>query len=137
MPRLSSAPYAVTIGVMLLRDLSVDPDALAARTGWTIKPEGVCKAEVCVPLPADAGRADGRIDARVLADRLGMALVADEAHGLWALGPETTVTGRALTTAVAPDLTLPDARRQPVRAVEPARAEGAARRVGVVVRLPF
>jgi len=37
-----------------------------------------------------------------------MPLVHDEAHGLWALGPETKVTGRALTSVVAPDLVLPD-----------------------------
>ena len=98
---------------MLLHELQVDPDELAARTGWTIKPEGACKAEVCVALPADARGADGRLDAQVLAERLGMPLVADADHGLWALGPETTVTGRALTTAVAPELTLPDAHGNP------------------------
>jgi hypothetical protein len=38
-----------------------------------------------------------------------MPLVADDAHQVWALGPETVVTGRALTSAVAPELTLPDA----------------------------
>ena len=35
-----------------------------------------------------------------------MPLVHDEVHGLWALGPESG--GRALTTAVVPDITLPD-----------------------------
>ena len=44
-----------------------------------------------------------------------MPLVADAAHGLWALGPETAVTGRALTTAVAPELELPDADGNPFR----------------------
>ena len=77
---------------MILERPEVDRAALAARTGWEIKPEGACKADRCVPLP-DAP-ADGPIDARMLADRLGMALVADEAHGLWALGPESG--GRAL-----------------------------------------
>ena len=38
-----------------------------------------------------------------------MPIVADSERGLWALGPETAVTGRALTTAVAPELELPDA----------------------------
>jgi len=37
-----------------------------------------------------------------------MPLVADEASGLWALGPESGLTGRALTTAIAPELVLPD-----------------------------
>jgi hypothetical protein len=35
-----------------------------------------------------------------------MALVHDEAHGLWALGPESG--GRALLSAEMPDITLPD-----------------------------
>lgn len=100
---------------MLLDDLLVEPDALRARTGWTVKDEGACKAEVCVPLPTDARTAGGRLDARVLAERLGMPLVADEDHGIWALGPETAVTGKALTTAVAPELDLPDAQGNPFR----------------------
>ncbi len=36
-----------------------------------------------------------------------MALVHDETHDLWAVGPESG--GRALTDARAPELTLPDA----------------------------
>ena len=80
---------------------------LERRTGWAIKPEGACKGEVCVPLPAGSV-ADGTVDVAALGDRLGMPLVHDEAHGAWALGPESAVTGRALTTAAAPALELPD-----------------------------
>jgi hypothetical protein len=36
-----------------------------------------------------------------------MALVRDEQHDLWALGPES-LGGRALVTAAAPDLVLDD-----------------------------
>ena len=94
---------------MLLTDLWVDEEEFATRTGWVVKPEGACKAEVCVPLPNDARRDDGRLDVNVLAERLGMPLVRHGNADLWALGPETAVTGRALTSAVAPDLRLPDA----------------------------
>jgi len=93
---------------VLLNELQVTPEAFETRTGWAVRPEGACKADVCVPLHAGAQTADDRLDVRVLAERLGMPRVADDAHGLWALGPETAVTGRALTTAVAPPLTLPD-----------------------------
>ena len=92
---------------MLLDELVVDPEALATRTGWTVKDEGACKADLCVPLPRDARTPDGRVDVRVLAERLGMPVVADEERGIWALGPETAVTGKALSTAVAPELVLP------------------------------
>jgi len=87
---------------MILTSLDVNPDDFTARTGWEFKPEGACKGDLCVPLPRDAAT----LDARVLADRLGMPLVHDAASNLWALGPEAG--GRALTTVQAPDLVLPD-----------------------------
>jgi hypothetical protein len=88
---------------VILERLDVTPEELRSRTGWEIKPEGACKADRCVPLPDGAGE---RIDVRVLAERLGMALVGDEEHGLWALGPESG--GRALLSAELPEITLPD-----------------------------
>jgi hypothetical protein len=85
---------------MILTSLTIDPAELERRTGWAIKPEGACKGDICVPLPA------GPLTAHVLADRLGMPLLEDKAAGLWCLGPETL--GHALTTAHAPELVLPD-----------------------------
>ena len=98
---------------MILHDLTVDAHELENRTGWSVKPEGACKAEVCVPLPIEARLDDGRLDIAVLAPQLGMPIVTDTAAGVWALGPETAVTGRTLTSAVTPDLTLPDADGNP------------------------
>jgi hypothetical protein len=94
---------------MLLHELEVEPAAFEAGTGWAIKAEGFCKAEQCVPLAGGTRTERGTLDVAAVASRLGMPVVADEEHGLWALGPETTVTGRALTTARAPALSLPDA----------------------------
>src|SRR5688500_9622169 len=88
---------------MLLDSLTVDPDEFEARTGWQAKPEGLCKGDRCVPMPPATG---GGLDVEVLAHRLAMPLLHDEITGLWVLGPEGG--GRALTTAVAPDLQLPD-----------------------------
>ena len=85
---------------MILDTLHLDRSAFAARTGWELKPEGACKGEVCVPLPDDA-------DVRSIAERLGMPLLHDADHDVWALGPESAVTGRVLTTAVASDFVLP------------------------------
>jgi hypothetical protein len=88
---------------MILESLAVDPVDLERRTGWSIKPEGACKGDRCVPLP---GRHAGPLDARLLAERLGMPLLHDEPTGLWCLGPETGP--RALDSAEAPPLILPD-----------------------------
>ena len=90
---------------MILDSPRLAPAELAAHTGWEIRPEGACKADRCVPLP------DGPLDAETLAQRLGMALVADQEHGLWALGPESG--GRALLSADMPDLELPDRNGRP------------------------
>lgn len=73
----------------------------AARTDWQPKPQGMCRGEVCVPAPGSV-RDDGTIDVHVVAERLGMPLVHDEEHGVWALGP-ATVGGKALDTVVAAD----------------------------------
>jgi len=88
---------------VILERLEVTPRELRERTGWEIRPEGACKADRCVPLPDAGGE---RVDVRVLAERLGMALVQDDAHGLWALGPESGE--RALLSAELPEVTLPD-----------------------------
>lgn len=86
---------------LITHTLDIDKAAFAAGTGWEIKPEGACKADICVPLPGgdfDAGRA---------AETLGMATIHDPEVGLWAVGPES-LGGRALVTAQAPELVLPD-----------------------------
>ena len=88
---------------MILESLQLNPFELERRTGWSIKPEGACKGDRCVPLP----RGDQeQVDVRMLAERLRMPLIHDEANGLWCLGPEAG--GRALTSVVAPELILPD-----------------------------
>jgi hypothetical protein len=84
---------------VILTELDRPPADLQARTGWTIKPEGACREEACLPLPEP-------FDVRDLAQRLGMALVHDQEQGLWALGPESG--GRALHSAELPEVVLPD-----------------------------
>ena len=95
---------------MILEQLQVAPAEFEQRTGWAIKPQGACKGDQCVPLPA---RADALLDVRVVAERLGMPLIFDAASGLWCLGPEAG--GRALSSVDAPDLVLPDVEGRPFR----------------------
>lgn len=93
---------------MILTSLSISPADFATHTGWHIKPHGACKDDACVPLPATVKTSDQQLDVRVLAERLGMPLVQDLNNPLWALGPETGINGRALASAQAPELVLPD-----------------------------
>ncbi len=90
---------------MITSSLQASAVDFAAATGWDPKPQGMCRGEVCVPAPG--ALVDGEVDLAVAAKSLGMPLVHDTDHGLWALG-SATATGRALSTAVAADPTLID-----------------------------
>jgi hypothetical protein len=79
-------------------------------TGWHLLPEGACRSGACVPLPPFGET----VALDVVAGPLGMGVVHDERHGVWALGP-STVSGRALESVDAPDFTLPDLEGRPFR----------------------
>lgn len=84
---------------MIIERLDEPPGELERRTGWTIKPEGACRAEQCVPLAKP-------FDLRDFAQRLGMPLIEDQKRGLWVLGPQDS--GHTLSSAELPDIVLPD-----------------------------
>lgn len=100
---------------MLLESLDVSPADFEHATGWSIEERGACNGELCVPLPATARRDDGRLDVTEIGPRLGMPLVADGEHGLWALGPAAGPASRVLVDARAPELELPDFDGNPFR----------------------
>jgi len=95
---------------MISASVEVEPAEFKRQTGWEIRPEGACKDDRCVPLP---GASTGPLDLRVVAECLNMPLIHDEAAGLWCLGPEAG--GKALTSAHAPELALPDWRGETFR----------------------
>jgi hypothetical protein len=76
-------------------------------TGWTLKPEGMCQGELCVPLPAELVR-DSRIDLAAFWRHLGRPVVHDQAGEVWALGAGADERNAALAGLQAPDFTLPD-----------------------------
>ena len=89
---------------MLSESLTVSKAQFEAGTGWELKPQGACWGDICIPL-TDPGAET--LDLQSMAEQMNMPLVADAAHGLWALGPYAGGS-RTLTTAQAPELTLPD-----------------------------
>jgi hypothetical protein len=89
---------------MLLRSLNIPKSQFEAGTGWQLKPQGACQGEVCVPLSRKAG---DTVDVEQVAKDMGMPLVSAPEHGLWAIGP-ASIGSRALASAEAPDLRLPD-----------------------------
>ena len=82
-----------------------------AGTGWHLRPEGACRGDLCVPMPAGVVEGD-TIDVTAAAERLRMPVVRDETRGVSAIGP-AVLGGHRLETAIAPDLVLPDVEGRP------------------------
>jgi hypothetical protein len=95
---------------VVFRAPTVSAAELQRESGWHLRPEGLCREDRCVPFSASDPSV---LDLASVAAALGMPLVRDERHSLWALGAEAG--GRALVTAAAPELELPDASGAPFR----------------------
>ena len=89
------------------QELWLTPADLHAATGWSLKPEGLCRAETCVQLPASGAWTDaqGRVNLTAFALQEGRPLVRDAARGIWAFGAEAHVGPESV---MAPDFTFPD-----------------------------
>ncbi len=96
---------------MLFKSASVAIAEFEEKSGWTFKPEGACKGDVCIPLSADILAAE-TVELEAITQALGLPMLVDEKHGLYAVGPES-IGARALVTAEAPGLVLPDLDGQP------------------------
>ena len=95
--------------------LFVDANDLAGATGWTLKPEGLCRAEVCVPVRDRAALVRGdTIDLRVFAATLNRPLAAEPTAGLAVLGEAPAAVGAQLASLTAPPFVLPDLDGNPV-----------------------
>ena len=89
---------------MLFSQPTVDLDEFESRSGWHLRPEGLCHADICVPVSSQL-LSSGRVDLRIVGDTLGMPFV--ESTGLVALGPRAS-SHVFSEDARAPDVVLPD-----------------------------
>jgi len=80
-----------------------DQTGVAAALGWTLKPEGLCRDETCVPLRD-----------RPVVEALGLLLVVDEEAGVAAVAPSAETRRREVASGRAPRLDLQDVDGNPV-----------------------
>jgi hypothetical protein len=87
----------------------VQPGDVQRALGWELKPEGLCKDSVCVPVrdAADLVSADG-VDLAALARLLGQPLACDADEHIAYLGASAVERGAHLASLQAPEFTLPD-----------------------------
>lgn len=95
--------------------LLIPSDELAAATGWELKPQGLCRGDVCVPV-GDPGQlvVDGMIDLASLGAALQRPTVVDAAEGVAAMTEPAADRAAVLASLEAPDFTLPDLDEKPV-----------------------
>jgi hypothetical protein len=87
----------------------VATDALPDALGWTLKPEGLCRDDVCVPVRDRTALVAGdRVDVLAAADALGRPSVLDAELGIVAVALDREQRATALESLVAPDVTLRD-----------------------------
>jgi len=116
---MTSTPITV-IDEGTARDLAADADgedlwvgasALAA-SAWEYKPAGLCRGELCVPVPArrdaELVRADGAVNLAALARRRGQPVVHDDARTLWLFDQPGSTQHHLRASLAAPDFVLPD-----------------------------
>jgi len=93
-------------------DLWIPLEHLSAATGWEVKPQGLCRGALCIPVPAgreaEFGGRDQRLNLSALARLLGQPAVHDEAGAVWYFGEAVRKRRDDLLSLKAPDFSLPD-----------------------------
>ena len=89
------------------------PDELARAGGWELKPEGLCRGLLCVPVPSGAswvrGRgADARVDLVGFSRHMRRPVAGSPAYSAWSIGEAADNAADRLRSLDAPDFTLPD-----------------------------
>jgi peroxiredoxin len=95
----------------------VAAEDLTAATGWELKPSGLCRGAVCVPLLGREISAPGdesRIDLTAWAAALGLLTARDAEAEVVALAPNAETRARETADRKAPPLTLNDVDGNPV-----------------------
>ena len=90
--------------------LWIDAAGLPAASGWELKPEGMCRGDVCVPIPparaSDFVRG-GQFNLRAFAGHLGQPVVHEPEARAWVIGEAASERASRLH-GPAPDFELPD-----------------------------
>jgi hypothetical protein len=89
--------------------LSISAASLEKKLGWSLKPQGLCQGNLCIPVSAGAGLTDGDdIDFIRFGELLGRPTVVDAETGVAAIGRGANSQIATMTSLEAPDFELPD-----------------------------
>jgi hypothetical protein len=99
--------------------LLVPPERLADALGWELKPEGLCRNDICVPVRDRASLFVGDdLDLAAVAAALGRAAIVDALGGIAAVAMDAEGRRQALDSLRAPAFVLDDLDGHPHRLEE-------------------
>jgi len=119
MSRPQASPGATTLydgHAVALDRVSVDAQGgalwiqkadLPRVNGFELKPQGACRADVCIPVPPAMSRGN-TFNVTAFAQRVGQRVVADRGSRVWSFGEIPVVRGAYLESRMAPDVSIPD-----------------------------
>ena len=81
--------------------------------GFELKPQGACRADLCIPIPKDMVRGD-YFNLTAFAKKAGQPVVAEPGARVWSLGEMQALGGGLSSSRVAPDFEVPDRLGRPV-----------------------
>lgn len=92
-------------------DLWLSAEGTASTLGWTLRPEGFCKDDVCVPIDAAKRpdvEADGDLNVSALWRHMRKPVLSASDGNVWLFGEDAATRHSALSSGIAPDFELPD-----------------------------
>lgn len=81
--------------------------------GFELKPQGACRADICIPIPRTMMRG-AFFNLSAFAKKAGQLVVADTGARVWSFGEIPVVRGSFLESRMAPEVTVPDRKGRPV-----------------------
>jgi hypothetical protein len=127
----SAQPAASPMATVLYDDRAIDldrigpdpqraGDALWIRkrdltrvNGFELKPQGACRADLCIPIPKDMTRGD-YFNLTAFAKKAGQPLVAEPSARVWSFGEMQALGGGLANSRIAPDFEVPNRAGRPV-----------------------
>jgi AhpC/TSA family len=108
-------PTEVTASSEASKDLWITMDDLKRATRFVVKPQGVCRDELCFPLPAKRKAefiskrgAVTWFNLTAFAALVKQPVARDEKNGVWYFGKREDERGTYLASLEAPNFSLPD-----------------------------
>ena len=86
---------------------------LARINGFTLKPQGACRADLCIPIPK-AMLHGGYFNLTAFAKKAGQPVVAEPDARVWSFGEMQALGGGLASSRIAPDFEVPDRLGRPV-----------------------